>query len=71
MVHPIGLRVLSEDGLRTIFFLHHSLDQTLDSFGEQLRAKMILHIEDAAEPTDDEEEPKKTTERAPSLESDV
>lgn len=70
MTLSIGLRVVSEDGLRTLFFLHHSLDETLDSFGDQLQSKMILHIEDP-EDQNNEEEPKKITERAPSLESDV
>lgn len=70
MALPIGLRVLSEDGLRTLFFLHHSLDRTLESFGDELQSKMILHIEDV-DAEKNAEEPKKKTERTHSLESDV
>ncbi len=44
--YPIRLRVLSEDGLTTLFFLDREPDRTLESYDEELKPRMILNIED-------------------------
>ncbi|CAF2575114.1 unnamed protein product [Rotaria sp. Silwood2] len=43
--HSIRLRVLSEDGLTTLFFLDEELDRTLESYDDDLKPRMILSIE--------------------------
>ncbi|CAF1276715.1 unnamed protein product, partial [Rotaria sordida] len=43
--HSIRLRVLSEDGLKTLFFLDEKLDRTLESYDDNLKPRMILSIE--------------------------
>ncbi|CAF2398392.1 unnamed protein product [Rotaria sp. Silwood2] len=43
---PIHIRVLSEDGLTTVFVLHKELNRTLQSYNDFLKARMILSIED-------------------------
>ncbi len=44
--HPIRVRVLSEDGLTTLFFLDDELNRTLESYNDNLKPRMILSIED-------------------------
>ncbi|CAF0978151.1 unnamed protein product [Adineta ricciae] len=75
--NPIHIRVLSEDGLTTLVFLHKNLDRTLDFYSGQLKSRMILRVEDADMPTNITRPPylrsKSTTssERTYSFESDV
>ena len=75
--NPIHIRVLTEDGLTTLVFLHKNLDRTLDFYSEQLKSRMILRVEDDDMPANITRPPylrsKSTTssERTYSFESDV
>ncbi|CAF3531012.1 unnamed protein product [Rotaria sordida] len=42
----IRIRVLSEDGLTTVFLLSKELNRTIESYNDFLKARMILSIED-------------------------
>lgn len=44
--HPFRIRVLDEDGLTTLFFLHDEPDRMLKSYKHSLKDRMILSIED-------------------------
>ncbi|CAF3496097.1 unnamed protein product [Rotaria sp. Silwood1] len=63
--HPIRLRVLSEDGLTTLFFLDDELDRTLESYDDDLKPRMILSIEH----NDDIDCKRNSRQRSKSLES--
>ena len=52
---PLHLRVLSEDSATTLFFLHHELHRTLQSYQDCLKAGMIISIEDREEEVEDEQ----------------
>ena len=77
MQQPIRIRVLSSDGLTTLFFLDKKLDRTLESFGEELKPEMILSIDDDEENIFDETIQSQrslsitSSERTHSYESDV
>ncbi|CAF1019697.1 unnamed protein product [Adineta steineri] len=51
----IRLRVLSEDGLNTIFLIDKELNRTIESYNNCLKARMILNIEDSDDDDDDRE----------------
>lgn len=63
---PLHLRVLSEDSGTTLFFLHHELHRTLESYQDCLKPGMIISIEDCEEVADDEQ--LESTRSAPSNE---
>ena len=42
----IRIRVLSEDGLTTVFYLYNELNRTVESYNDVLKPRMILSIED-------------------------
>ncbi|CAF0730923.1 unnamed protein product [Adineta steineri] len=50
----IRLRVLSEDGLNTIFLIDKELNRTIESYNNCLKARMILNIEDSDDDDDRE-----------------
>ncbi|CAF4523695.1 unnamed protein product [Rotaria sp. Silwood1] len=52
---PIRIRVLSEDGLTTVFVLYKELNRTLESYNDFLKARMILSIEDNDVDNDEEQ----------------
>ncbi|UJR36812.1 hypothetical protein I4U23_029526 [Adineta vaga] len=54
----IRLRVLSEDGLETLFFIDKEIHRTLESYNDCLKPRMILNIEDTDDEEDKEEEDK-------------
>jgi hypothetical protein len=61
----IHLRILSEDGLTTICFLHKENNRTLESYNDRLKDRMILSIED----TDDNKYQRKRLQRSKSTTS--
>jgi hypothetical protein len=52
---PLHLRVLSEDSSTTVFFLHHELHRTLESYHDSLKPGMVISIEDCEGLVDDEQ----------------
>ena len=49
----IRLRVFSEDGLKTLFFITNDVNRTVESYNDRLAARMILSIEDTDDNDDD------------------
>ncbi|CAF0809018.1 unnamed protein product [Adineta ricciae] len=50
----IRLRVFSEDGLKTLFFITNDVNRTVESYNDRLAARMILSIEDTDDNDDDD-----------------
>jgi len=54
----IRLRILSEDGLTTLFFIHKEPNRTLESYNDCLKDLMVLSIEDSDDDDDDNQQEK-------------